>query len=234
MNENEELVSELGTRGSIPRNDKDLVLWGGNFVPWVAANAGKMGLDEANVTVITGHYSVYKADVDSLGGGNSSERLVAQKNTSKAVFVADCEGLIEYELRKPGFSEAELLAGGVRVAKKTYARDTQIGEHPETEFRSRERNEVVVKTRCEDTANWGIPLGKRYRGVEYRGAILESDSSPVPAAEDCPISGGGSRSEFTVPLGAGHSGKWFILYVRYTNHFPNPGPWGGPTGVTIL
>jgi hypothetical protein len=225
-------TAERGTLTSIPRDDKSLVQWGGNFYPWLDDKSVKANITAGRMTVLLGNFATYVTAVGNLEGGKKSELLVKQKDDAKAIVIADIEGLIEFELRNPEFSDAELLEGGIRVEKTVYEHDTQITIHPEPELASKEINEVEVKSRPEDAATgWFIPKGCQL--LEWVGIVVDTAGTVIPDPADCPLHGQSSRSRLTIRLGPGHSGKRLVIYARYTNHYPNPGPWGGPHGVTI-
>jgi hypothetical protein len=222
-----------GTRSSIPRDDKNLVPWGENFFPWLAVNRLKANLDADRAALMRAHFNTYTAAMKKLEGGKKSTLLVAEKNAAKAIVTADIQGLIEFELRNPVFTEANLLEAGIRAVKTAYEHNKQITIHPNPDLDSNEINEVEVKIYPEGAAVCRIPRELDCRELEWAAAILDSAGSVIPEAKDCPLYGRGSRARFSIRVGPGHSGKRLILYARYTNHFPNPGPWSGPKGVTI-
>ena len=230
----DETGARRGLLSSIPLPDEEFVPWLGIFPPFLTANAGKGNYSAAKAAKTQGHADVYIASVTACAGGNKSPLLLARKNEAKAVIYADCVGFISFELRNPVFSDADLLEGGVKVAKKTYERDKKIVDVPANEFQGRTCNEVSVITYCSGTDDFSIPKKKGCRGLEGRGVILESSASPVPLAKDCPIVVTSTRHKFTIKFPEGSSGKYFTLYLRYTNNFPEPGSWSSPSGTTIL
>ena len=226
--------AKRGLVSSIPQKDAELVPWVGTFNLFLLANITKGGFLAAKVAKNVTAGGTYISAVEALEGGNASPLLLARKEAAKAVIVAGCAGFITFELCNPVFSDADLLEAGVKVGKKTIDRDKKIVVIPAWEFLAKFRNEVTIRSFCSGTIIFNIPRDKGCRVIGYCGAVREASTSPVPLAKDCPITGTSTRHKFTIKFPEGSSGKYFVLYLRYTNNFTEPGSWSGPSGTTIL
>jgi hypothetical protein len=207
-------------KGYLPGKDAELVAWSDNFSVQVSANAAAWGIPEAEVTALV----TAKNDFETLHlKADSPERtsvIVAEKNTARKKLTGVIRALVDFRLKNPVITDAQLTALGLHVRDTTRTPIPIPATRPELDIDVLDVRRLLVRFHDQGSAGKAKPYGVNGTVIGY--AVLDAPPADPDALNRSVLA---THTPYVLEFTEEERGKTVYIALRWQNEKGGKGPW---------
>jgi len=197
-----------------------LVDWSENFVQRIINNAAAWQIPAEEVTGVQTAAVNFKTLHAITSTPARTKILVAEKNAAKKVLLKEIRSMVNFRLKNPIITDAELIALGLNVSDKTKSPIPVPPKSPKFYISLLDSGMLSVGFQDQDSTSKARPYGINGAVISY--AVLET----APTEQEQLIhSVLATKTPHTLVFTAEERGKTVYIAVRWQNIKGQTGPW---------